>query len=275
MTICIITTGAYTQQLYTAAKQMGDDIQVIHMPSAIDVHYDIQKTAAYILPYVRSYAFVLAADDSFCAAVVSYMAVKLHAPMISRITGVTALGFKRRQYGGAVISTVNTDADTVCATVDVRAFDGYTGDIPVTPIPAPEFTGENTKDIQAVPVSQSLATAKKVIVVGAAVTTPQDIDTIGTIAHYIGADIGATTPVVTAGLLPPHTLVGARGVSISPDIYIGIGVSGAVHHLVGIRGAKTIIAVNIDTNAPLCAIADYVVNADYHDVLQELKKLLA
>ena len=243
MTLCIITPDTYKPHLYTAGTCIATDIKVLQVPTAQEFQYDVQSTATYLLPYVALCSYVITGGDAFWNAVLSYMAMSLNAPMVSGVTAITESGWHRRTYGGAVISTVETQGDIaqgdiICASINVHSFDAYVGNIPTICLDIPDTVGKNTLNIVPVFRSKTLATAKKVIVVGGAVTNAQDVDTIGTIAHYIGADIGATTPVISAGLLPPHTLVGSSGTHISPDIYIGIGVSGAAHHICGIQRAK-------------------------------------
>jgi electron transfer flavoprotein alpha subunit len=121
----------------------------------------------------------------------------------------------------------------------------------------------------------SLAGARAVLSVGRGVGSPERMELFAALASRSGAALGATRAVVDAGWLPFAHQIGQTGASVAPEVYVGFGVSGAIQHLAGIRASRTIVAVNTDKRAPLCGVADLVVEADATAVAQALLDLAA
>lgn len=119
-----------------------------------------------------------------------------------------------------------------------------------------------------------LTQADLVLAVGRGVGEKDKIAVFANVAERMGAALGASRPLVDAGWLPPHHQIGQSGVAVKPRVYLAFGISGALQHLVGISGAKTIVAVNTDGNAPIFDVADIGSSADMFEVAEELSKLL-
>ncbi len=120
-----------------------------------------------------------------------------------------------------------------------------------------------------------LAEARRVVSGGAGLGSPERFDVLATVAAGLGASPGATRVVADAGWVPAHRYIGTTGVSISPDLYVAFGISGAVQHTTGIGHPDHVIAVNTDASAPMMAMADLAVIADAPAVLDELAGRLA
>lgn len=276
MSVVIVTYAHTLSGLYTAGRLLSDTVQVVQISHMETTQFDVKNTAETLISHIKDLPFshILLPDGGFLTAVGAYMSAQLYIPMLSNVVGVGKKEFTCKQYGGAILTTVTCDAPQVCMGVDTESFKPYTGHIKVKlHISIPDT--HNILKITPVETADGLETAKKVIVIGGGVTAQKDVSTICQIAHKVGAYVGATSLIVQQGLMPSTALVGLRGVNISPDIYVGIGVSGAVYHISGIRHAKTIIAINLDADAPLCQMADFLLQADYHEVLSDLQKLLA
>lgn len=153
---------------------------------------------------------------------------------------------------------------------------------PYTPRPcrliASVAPDSRTRHVGYVPVPDSgydLTRQEVILAVGRGVGSKDGIAVFSEIAGKLGAALGASRPIVDAGWLPRDHQIGQSGVSVAPRVYLAFGISGALQHLAGIRGAKTVIAINSDSDAPIFGAADYGAVADIFEVATELKKMLA
>lgn len=124
-----------------------------------------------------------------------------------------------------------------------------------------------------------LTAAEIIVSVGRGIKEKENIPIVEELAKALGAELGATRPVCDSGWLPPERQVGSSGQTVSPKLYVAVGISGAIQHLVGMKGAKTIVAINKDSDAPIFEVADYGVVGDLFDVVpamvQEIAKVKA
>jgi len=142
-------------------------------------------------------------------------------------------------------------------------FEKPSGDLPRVLEFIPRATGAGDIDITRVPVLVS---------VGRGACNPNNLPMLEELARLLGGAISCSRAVVETGFLPYSRQVGQTGKTVAPKLYIGIGISGAVQHLVGIQGADKIIAINIDREAPLARIADYALVGDYQQIVPEIIK---
>lgn len=115
-----------------------------------------------------------------------------------------------------------------------------------------------------------LSTSEIIVAAGRGVGGESEMEVVRELAEALGADIGASRPVIDSGWLPRDRQIGSSGQTVAPRLYIAAGISGAIQHLVGMKGADCIVAVNKDANAPIFAISDYGIVGDLHEVLPEL-----
>lgn len=120
-----------------------------------------------------------------------------------------------------------------------------------------------------------LRRAKVILAVGRGVGGEENVAPFAELAKLLGAELGASRPIVDAGWLPPEHQVGQTGVTVKPKVYIAFGISGALQHLAGMQASKTIVAVNTDGKAPVFNVADVGAVADIHQVADEMRSLLA
>lgn len=123
---------------------------------------------------------------------------------------------------------------------------------------------------QAVDLSQ----AELIVSVGRGIKSPENIEAARRLATALGAELGASRPVCDEGWLPLERQIGSSGQTVAPKLYLALGISGAVQHLVGMKGAHTIVAVNKDANAPIFGVADYGIVGDLNEVIPALVKAL-
>jgi electron transfer flavoprotein alpha subunit len=132
--------------------------------------------------------------------------------------------------------------------------------------PSPPFReSAHTVDLTAAPV---------IVSVGRGIREQDNIPLVQALADALGAELAASRPICDAGWLPMERQVGSSGQTVSPKLYLAIGISGAIQHLVGMKGSKTVIAINKDENAPIFEVADYGVAADLFEIVPALTKAI-
>jgi len=183
---------------------------------------------------------------------------------------------ERLAYGGAAVQKVTCTTRPVMATIPPKTFEpaapeeGRQGQIRELPAPPPSTVHvleikrkeRETKDISE---------ARVVVSVGRGIDKKEDIDTVRQLADALGGEIACTRPISEElHWLPEELCIGLSGVQVKPDLYLGVGVSGQVQHVTGIRKAKVIAAVNKDENAPIFKVADFGIVGDLYDVVPKL-----
>jgi electron transfer flavoprotein alpha subunit len=120
-----------------------------------------------------------------------------------------------------------------------------------------------------------LSQAERIVAVGRGIKTQENIGLAETLAGALGAELAASRPICDAGWLPMERQIGSSGQTVAPKLYVAVGISGAIQHVVGMKGARTIVAINKDADAPIFEVADYGIAGDLFDVLPALTKALA
>ncbi len=115
-----------------------------------------------------------------------------------------------------------------------------------------------------------LTAAERIVSVGRGIGEKEKIAVVEALAQAMGAELAASRPICDAGWLPMERQVGSSGQTVAPKLYVAVGISGAIQHLVGMKGAKTIVAINRDANAPIFEIADYGIVGDLFEVVPAL-----
>lgn len=199
------------------------------------------------------------------------------ADVMEFVTGEDGLQTKRMVYGGAAIRTEMSNSSTVMATVGTGVFSAVPADTDrqgVIEEVAVVKPGQGLKRLEKRAkggVSVNLAAAKRVIAVGRGIANQEDLKMIEEFAGAIGAEIGCTRPLAEGvNWLPRARYIGVSGVMFKPELYIGIGISGQVQHMVGCDQAGTIFAINKDKAAPIFSQADYGVVGDLYKIVPAL-----
>jgi electron transfer flavoprotein alpha subunit len=115
-----------------------------------------------------------------------------------------------------------------------------------------------------------LGAAELIVSVGRGIKDPENIALVQKLADALGAELAASRPICDAGWLPMERQVGSSGQTVAPKMYLAVGISGAIQHLVGMKGSRTVVAINKDANAPIFEIADYGIVGDLFQVVPEL-----
>jgi electron transfer flavoprotein alpha subunit len=193
----------------------------------------------------------------------------------------SATRFRRPIYAGNAIVTVETAAPTVVATVRVASFQPVDSGAGPAPIEVAQPKAELPTHTRFVSLSggksdrPDLQTASRVISGGRAFASAENFQKLYRLADLLGAAVGASRAAVDAGFAPNELQVGQTGKIIAPELYMALGISGAIQHLTGIKDARTIVAINKDSEAPIFEVADLGLVGDVFTILPELEQLIA
>ena len=252
----------------------------------IDNQSNANPMAALIAPQVLAisdgYPHILGPSTTFGKDLMPRIAALMGVNQISDIMEVLgSYKFKQPIYAGNVIVTVEAPPDkTLVATVRTASYravdnEGGAGVEKVKPeVAIPDHS--RFIEIQAATSDRpDLQTASKVVSGGRALGSEENFEIIYDLADTFGAGVGASRAAVDAGYVPNEMQVGQTGKIIAPDLYIAIGISGAIQHLTGIKDAGTIVAINKDAEAPIFEVADIGLVGDLFDVVPQLKAAIS
>ncbi|MGI9381290.1 MAG: electron transfer flavoprotein subunit alpha/FixB family protein [Methyloligellaceae bacterium] len=238
-----------------------------------------EEMAALIHPLMSDYDAVMTAATTNGKNFMPCIAAMLDVAQISEITSViSANSFERPIYAGNAIQTVESADSKLVITIRTTAFDaaGESGSAPVENITAPDAVGISTYVGEELSQSDrpELTSAKIVISGGRGMQSGDNFKMLESLADKLGAAVGASRAAVDAGFVPNEYQVGQTGKVVAPDLYIAVGISGAIQHLAGMKDSKVIVAINKDEEAPIFQVADYGLVADLFNAVPELDKLL-
>lgn len=253
----------------------------------VDAKHNSHALAAVFAPQVVAlaveYSHILAPATTFGRDLMPRVAALLGVPQVTDVMEVIdATTFKRPIYAGNVIATVRVPGNTkVVATVRgaswaAVAAAGNSADIEARTVSAnipthTQFEGLEGGDTER----PDLQSARRVVSGGRGVGSKENFDLILAFADKLGAAVGASRAAVDAGFVPNDWQVGQTGKIIAPELYIAIGISGAIQHITGIKDARTIVAINKDPDAPIFEVADLGLVGDLFKILPELEAELS
>lgn len=278
--IHILVAGQDCSGAADQASKFDSAKKVIHIEDPAYAHFIAENFAPLISRLAGDYSHILAPASFFGKNVMPRAAGLLEVQQISDITKVLSEdSFERPIYAGNAIATVKLNDSPKLITIRGTAFDPAsagnggaeivqgesTGDSGLT-----EFVGENLTESDR----PELASAKTVISGGRGMGSGEAFSQLEDIADKLDAAVGASRAAVDAGYVPNDYQVGQTGKVVAPDLYIAVGISGAIQHLAGMKESKTIVAINNDPEAPIFSVADYGLVADLFEALPELKEKL-
>ena len=273
----VLLAGQNTGAAAEAAAKLDGVAKVRVADDAIYAHGLAEPLAALIFSLAGEYDAILAGSSPFSKNVLPRAAALLDVMQLSDITKVLGpKSFERPIYAGNAIQTVESSDAKVIATVRTASF-AATGEggsnAPIEPVAAAGDPGLSRFVGEALAKSDrpELTSAKIIISGGRAMQKAENFKTyIEPVADKLGAAMGASRAAVDAGYAPNDWQVGQTGKVVAPDLYIAVGISGAIQHLAGMKDSKVIVAINKDEEAPIFQVADYGLVADLYAALPEL-----
>ena len=254
--------------------------KVLLADSASYAHSLAENVALLIAELGASYSHILATSTSNAKNIMPRAAALLDVQAISDISAVVdADTFKRPIYAGNVIATVKSTDSIKVILVRGTAFDACAaagGSASIESVTGDHDAGKSSFVNEEVAKSDrpELTAAEVVISGGRGMGSGENFALLDGIADKLGAAIGASRAAVDAGFVPNDMQVGQTGKIVAPDLYVAVGISGAIQHLAGMKDSKVIVAINKDEEAPIFSVADYGLVADLFVALPELDAAL-
>lgn len=288
-----------TAKVVTAAKAIGGDIDILIAGEGCAAVADAaakldgvrqvlvadaphlkkqlaEEMAALITPMMSDYTALLTAATTTGKNFMPRIAAKLDVGQLSDITDVLSpTSFERPIYAGNALQTVETKDPIKVITVRTTAFDPVAegGSAAVETIDTPAAVG--ISEFVSEELSKSdrpeLTSARIIISGGRGMGSGENFALIEKIADKLGAAVGASRAAVDSGFVPNDYQVGQTGKVVAPELYIAVGISGAIQHLAGMKDSKVIVAINKDEEAPIFQVADYGLVADLFEALPALE----
>jgi electron transfer flavoprotein alpha subunit len=279
--VTVVLFGADTAAVAAQAATIAGVKAVLRVDRPENEHPLAAIFAPQLAALAADYTHVFGPSTSFGKDLMPRVAALLGAPQVSDLMSVdAAYRFKRPTYAGNAVVTVEADASRkLVATVRVASFEAAKGggnaaveskSLNVTLPSHTRYLGAKTGSTDR----PDLQTAKRVVSGGRALGSAENFKLLFSLADKMGAAVGASRAAVDAGYAPNEMQVGQTGKIISPDIYIAIGISGAIQHLTGIKDARTIVAINKDGEAPIFEVADVGLVGDLFQIVPELERLI-
>ncbi|WOJ89078.1 electron transfer flavoprotein subunit alpha/FixB family protein [Methylocapsa polymorpha] len=277
----VLVAGQDVQAAAEAAAKLEGVEKVLLADDAAYAHQLAEPLAALIVQLAGPYSAILSASTSTAKNAMPRVAALLDVMQISEIIKVVAPDtFDRPIYAGNAIQTVQSSDAKKVITVRTAAFQA-TGEGAAAPIePVAAVAGPDVSSFKDESLGRSdrpeLASAKIIISGGRGMQNAENFATlIEPVADRLGAAMGASRAAVDAGYAPNDWQVGQTGKIVAPDLYIAVGISGAIQHLAGMKDSKVIVAINKDEEAPIFQIADYGLVGDLFAILPALNEELA
>jgi electron transfer flavoprotein alpha subunit len=268
-------------KLAQEAADLKNVARVIHVDNAANSHPVAAILAPQIVGMADGYSHIFGPSTTFGKDLIPRVAALLGVNQISDIMAVLGShSFERPIYAGNAIVTVEAPADLpVVATVRTASYANASqgGAASVEAASVDADLPDHTRFIELKSGKSDrpdLQTAARVVSGGRALGSPENFDIIYKLADALGAGVGASRAAVDAGYVPNDMQVGQTGKIIAPELYIAIGISGAIQHLTGIKDAGTIVAINKDPDAPIFEVADIGLVGDLFNIIPELETAL-
>jgi electron transfer flavoprotein alpha subunit len=280
-TIDVAVFAESAADIAAQAAQLDSVNRVLTVENPANANALAAVIAPQVVELAANYSHVFGPSTTFGKDLMPRVAALLGVNQISDVMGVlSSHSFQRPIYAGNVVLTVEAPADhPVVATVRIASYHSVESNnsASVEAAACDADIPAHTRYVELKAGSSDrpdLQTASKVISGGRALASSENFDLIYALADKMGAGVGASRAAVDAGYVPNEMQVGQTGKIIAPDLYVAIGISGAIQHLTGIKDAGTIVAINKDSEAPIFEVADIGLVGDLFSVVPELTNSL-
>jgi electron transfer flavoprotein alpha subunit len=280
--IHVLVAGHNASGAASAATQIAGVAKVLHADAAQLGEFLAENVAALLVSLAKGYSHLLAPATSTGKDVMPRAAALLDVQQVSEIVSVESPDtFVRPIYAGNALATVKSLDAIKVITVRITGFDAVAatgGNAPVQSVAAPADSGLSAFVGREVQKSErpELTSARIVVSGGRGMGSGENFKLLEPLADKLNAAMGASRAAVDAGYVPNDWQVGQTGKIVAPELYIAIGISGAIQHLAGMKDSRVIVAINKDEEAPIFQVADYGIVGDLFQVvpqvIEELKK---
>jgi electron transfer flavoprotein alpha subunit len=274
--ITLLVAGSNIESVINESKQLNGVSKILSCDNDLYKNSLAEELSNLVLSVAEGFSYILAPATTFGKNLLPRISAKLDTQQISDIISVESKDtFKRPIYAGSCIATVKSNDPVKLITVRSTAFDPVladNSDIPVELVDAATSAGisEFVSEELAKSDRPELTSANIVISGGRGMQSGDNFHLLESIADKLGAAVGASRAAVDAGFVPNDYQVGQTGKIVAPDLYIAVGISGAIQHLAGMKDSKVIVAINKDEDAPIFQVADYGLVSDLFNALPEL-----
>ena len=278
--VVVLVAGAGCQAVADQASQVAGVSKVLLADNAVYANQLAENVAKLVVGLAGDYSHILAPATTTGKNFMPRVAALLDVNMVSDITAVVdAETFERPIYAGNAIATVKNGESKKVITVRGTAFDvaAQGGSASVEAVATAEDLGKSKFVGEELAKSErpELTSAEIIVSGGRAVGSSENFATyIEPLADKLGAAMGASRAAVDAGYVPNDLQVGQTGKIVAPNLYVAVGISGAIQHLAGMKDSKVIVAINNDPEAPISQVADYFLEADLFQAVPELASKL-
>ena len=276
----VLVLGSNSDSVAKSISEVSNVKKVIHVNNSLYENYLAENYTSAVIKLAESYSHIVCSANTFGKNLMPRIAALLDVSQVSDIIKVISEDtFLRPIYAGNAFATVKSTDKIKCVTIRPTSFD-----------PAPTSGGsaeiingdpgdasELSKFIKKEEIKSDrpeLGTARVVVSGGRGMQSGENFKLITAVADKLNAAIGASRAAVDAGYITNDHQVGQTGKVVVPDLYIAVGISGAIQHLAGMKESKVIVAINKDEEAPIFNVADYGLNADLFEALPQLSSEL-
>ena len=278
--ISLLVAGSNCTSVLAEAQTINDVSKIISVDDEKYANFLAEDMSSIVIDIANNYKYIMAPATTFGKNLMPRVSAKLDCQQISDIISVESDDtFKRPIYAGSCIATVKSLDEIKVITVRSTAFDPVetsNSDIEIDTLDASDSS--NISEFVSEEIAKSdrpeLTAANIVISGGRGMQSGDNFHLLDSIADKLGAAVGASRAAVDAGFVPNDYQVGQTGKIVAPDLYIAVGISGAIQHLAGMKDSKTIVAINKDEDAPIFQVADYGLVSDLFETLPELDSKL-
>ena len=276
----LLVAGADCQAVAEQAAKVAGVSKVLVADNAAYANQLAENVSLLVKDLAAGYSHIVAPATTTGKNFLPRVAALLDVSMVSDITAVVdANTFERPIYAGNAIATVKSSESVIVVSVRTTAFEPaeLTGSAAIEAVATVTDAGKSSfvKEELVVSDRPELTSASVVVSGGRALASAENFTKyIDPLADKLGAAVGASRAAVDAGFVPNDMQVGQTGKIVAPNLYIAVGISGAIQHLAGMKDSKTIVAINIDPEAPIAQVADYFLEGDIFQVLPELTSKL-